>query len=209
MRDSILQSVSFRFIFVSVFFTSVPSCTSVRRPRPRNCVYCSPCSHQSPSTKGPSATSRRLSRPASRRESVSQRARVPEYAAPQPSSSRRHRPRQPPHISTLVHQDKTLHAALAFTLDDARLACIPPQTTHYFLALHRIILIQPVSACCDPHPGTLSTLIRFSQLRGNASCLSQPPILDSPTPALGHLQHLCFSHHQTRPRRQGLLLHQK
>lgn len=104
------------------------------------------------------------------------------------------------------------HAALAFTLDDARLACIPPQTTHYYhycLALHRIILIQPVSACCDPHPGTLSTLIRFSQLRGNASCLSQPPILDSPTPALGHLQHLCLSHHHTRPRRQGPLLHQK
>jgi hypothetical protein len=84
------------------------------------------------------------------------------------------------------------HCTPHFTLDDAAFWFADHTTLH-----PSIILIQPVLPPCDPHPGTLSTLIRFSQLRGNASCLSQPPILDSPTPALGHLQHLCLSHHST------------
>jgi len=174
-------------------------------------VYCSPCSTSS--TKGRSASSRLPFSP-DLHLGGSQRVRVPEYAAAphlspllpgvivrdnrrtsQPSSTKtRHcTPHSPSHLTT--------PAWLAYHHR--------PPTNYCFLALHRIILIQPVSACCDPHPGTLSTLIRFSQLRGNASCLSQPPILDSPTPALGHLQHLCLSHHHTRPRRQGPLLHQK
>lgn len=198
MRDSIV-CCSRSFVSSSSHLRLIPSCKLYAGLESE--IPSSPCSALL-STKGRNATSRLLS--PDLHLGGSQRVRVPEYAAPQPSSSsRRHRPRQPPHCTSQPSTRPPRHdTALAFTLDDAALACIPS----YDHAASSIILIQPVSASADPHPGTLSTLIRFSQLRGNASCLSQPPILDSPTPALGHLQPLCFSHHHTRSRRRGLLL---
>jgi len=56
-----------------------------------------------------------------------QRVRVPEYVGPQPSSSRRHRPSETT-ASLLNPPPPTLHAALAFTPDDAALTCRPPST---------------------------------------------------------------------------------
>jgi hypothetical protein len=76
--------------------------------------------------------------------------------------------------SSILGLQDTTHSTSRLTSSTS-----PRLSDNVRLVLHNIILIHPVSACCDPHPGTLSTLIRSSQRRGNASCVSQPPILDS------------------------------
>jgi hypothetical protein len=112
------------------------------------------------STKGRSATSRRLS--PDLHLGGSQRVRVPEYAAPQPSSSRRHRPRQPPHISTLTTKTRhcTPHSPSRLTTplwlaDHHRLS--HPALHHLNSA--RSCSLRPTSRNAE-HPNTLQSASR-------------------------------------------------
>lgn len=162
VRDSILQRVQFRLV------SSSSQCSLPRRPRLRNCIYCSsPCSVSS--TKGRCASSRLLS--PDLHLGGSQRVRVPEYAAAphlspllpgvivrdnrrtsQPSSTKtRHcTPHSPSHLTT--------PAWLAYHHR--------PPTNYCFLALHRIVLIQPRFCVLRPtsrnaeHPNTLQSASR-------------------------------------------------